>query len=296
MRATTGCATMARVRILLDYRPALASAPGSASTRTRSPPRSAAAARPTDTLTLFSSSWKDRLTTAASRRPRRRCRGSRSACSTSPGTAWSWPPVERFAGPHRHRALASSAADAGPRAPPASSPSTTCTSSIIPSARAREIRRDYPALAAGACAPRRRGRHHLGLHRRRGRAPAGRAARAHRPLPARRAGVAAARPRPAPHGPILFMGTLEPRKNVGALLRPTPGCSAAARRAAAVCSPAAHRRAAPGSAIAEAAARRSRRASRLRRRPSALRPLRQGVDAGAARRISKGSACRRSRR
>ena len=69
-----------------------------------------------DALTLFSSSWKDRL--AAGRASPARgssTSGCRCGCSTSPGTGSSWPPVERFSRPDRRRALVAPAADAGPR-------------------------------------------------------------------------------------------------------------------------------------------------------------------------------------
>ena len=56
-----------------------------------------------------------------------------------------------------------------------------------------------------------------------------RAGRSHFGLPARRAGLDAARPAAPTDGYVLFLGTLEPRKNVGGLLDAYERCSDSAR-------------------------------------------------------------------
>ena len=100
-----------------------------------------------------------------------------------------------------------------------------------------EIRRDYARARAGARAARPRP-----SSRSRSSPPdeierrLGVAARSHRHLLARARRPGRRAPRAAPRGPILFMGTLEPRKNVGALLARLRAscCELDAGRAAAV--------------------------------------------------------------
>ena len=178
------------LRILLDYRPALRSAPGLASMSTRSPPPSPRRLGPADALTLFSSSWKDRC-------PRSRCPAPASSTPSAGALlnlAWhrlGWPPVERFAGRSRHRPLAASAAHAGPRARGRSSQCTISTSSITRT----HARRDPARLrgARGAARAPRRGRgDHFQLHGRRNQRRLGVAARSDRHCSPGRAGVDAA--------------------------------------------------------------------------------------------------------
>ena len=172
--------------------------------------------RPPDRLTLFSSSWKDRL--EHGRVPGADALDVRLPVSVL-NAAWhrlEWPPIERFAG----------AVDIAHSLHPLLMPSRRARQVITihdldfldhPERTRAEIRRDYAALAPD--------------HARRAdlvvtvsQFTAGEVVR--------RLGVApdkivvcspgappwAPRPGPRPGGPILFMGTLEPRKNVGVLL------------------------------------------------------------------------------
>jgi glycosyltransferase involved in cell wall biosynthesis len=204
------------LRILLDYRPALRERTGVgeyvheiAAALTRQLDAS-------DTLTLFSSSWKDRL-------PAGRVPGTRVVDAKVPvrilNLAWhrlEWPPVERFAGP------VDIAHSAHPLLMPARAAKQIVTVHDLdfldhPERTRGEIRRDYGRLSSGhasraaavvavsqftADAVERR----LGVPRER--------------IVICSPGAPPWTPRaaPAPGGPILFMGTLEPRKNVGALL------------------------------------------------------------------------------
>lgn len=204
------------MRILLDYRAALRQRTGvgeyvheiaAALTRQLSP---------SDTLTLFSSSWKDRLIGGA-------VPGARVVDAKVPvrllNLAWhrlGWPPVERFAGP----------IDVAHSLHPILMPTRGAKQIITihdldfldhPERTRAEIRRDYGRLVAS--------------HARRAAAvvtnsafTAGEVARRLGVPPDRivicSPGAPAWQPRaaPAPRGPILFIGTLEPRKNLGALL------------------------------------------------------------------------------
>jgi glycosyltransferase involved in cell wall biosynthesis len=204
------------LRILLDYRPALRARTGVGEYAHELAAALARQLRPPDVLTLFSSSWKDRL-------PAGRVPGAREVDVRVPvsvlNAAWhrlEWPPVERFAGP----------IDIAQSLHPLLMPARQARQAITihdldfldhPERTRAEIRRDYSALAAD--------------HARRAdlvvavsRFTAGEIER--------RLGVARAKmvicspgaprwtPRAEgrPSGPILFMGTLEPRKNVGVLL------------------------------------------------------------------------------
>ena len=128
-----------------------------------------------------------------------------------------WPPVERFAGP----------VDIAHSTHPLLMPSRGGRQVVTiydldfldhPERTRAEIRRDYARLAPRHARRADGGRDHLGVHRRRDRAPA-RRRRAIGSSSARPARPAwSPRPQPVPRGPILFVGTLEPRKNVGALL------------------------------------------------------------------------------
>ena len=87
-----------------------------------------------------------------------------------------------------------------------------------PGPDAADVRRDYPALVHVTRAPRRPDHRVVAVRRRGGRSTARRPARARSrsALPVRRPGRRESPPPAA--GYILFVGTLEPRKNVGALL------------------------------------------------------------------------------
>ena len=204
------------VRILLDYRPALRQRTGVGEYVHEMAAALARRLGPPDSLMLFSSSWKDRLHASI---PAVRSVDARVPVRVL-NFAWhrlGWPAVEQFAGP----------VDIAHSLHPLLMPSRRARQIITihdldfldhPGRTAREIRRDYAALA-----PR---------HARRADAvvtvsqfTAGEVMR--------RLGVSSDRivicppgappwqPRAEarPRGPILFMGTLEPRKNVGALLR-----------------------------------------------------------------------------
>lgn len=208
----------ARVRILLDYRPALRERTGvgeyvhglASALRAHLPAG--------DDLVLFSSSLRDRLDRAA-------VPGATVVDAHVPvralNYAWhrlGWPPVEMLAG----------AADIVQAAHPLLIPSRAARVRAItiydldfldhPERTSAEIRRDYaplvPAHAARADLVVTISRHSAAQIADRLRVPADRLVicRPGAPPWARRAEPAAA-------GPILFVGTIEPRKNVGVLLR-----------------------------------------------------------------------------
>ena len=204
------------LRILLDYRPALRGRTGVGEYAHELAAALARQLHPPDTLTIFSSSWKDRLRPGS-------VPGAREVDVRVPvsllNAAWhrlGWPPIERFAGP------TDIAHSLHPLLMPARHARQVVTVHDLdfldhPERTRGEIRRDYVTLAAP--------------HARKAdlvvtvsHFTAGEVQR--------RLGVGAERivicppgappwtPRagPRPAGPILFMGTLEPRKNVGVLL------------------------------------------------------------------------------
>ena len=204
------------LRILLDYRPALRERTGVGEYAHELAAALVRQLAPPDRLTLFSSSWKDRL-------PAGRVPGADVVDVRVPvrvlNAAWhrlGWPPVERFAGP------IDIAHSLHPLLLPVRRARQIVTIHDLdfldhPERTRGEIRRDYAALAPG--------------HARRAAAvvtvSAFTASEIQRRLgvPAERILVCSpgappwpARPRAPENGPILFMGTLEPRKNVGALL------------------------------------------------------------------------------
>jgi len=204
------------LRILLDYRPALRQRTGVGEYVHEIAAALARRLPPADELILFSSSWKDRL-----------------PASTPPGrhvdvripvrilnALWhrvEAPAVERFAGP------VDVVHSGHPLLMPARRAKRVVTVHDLdfldhPERTRDEIRRDYPKLAAD--------------HAQRADAVVAVSAFTADEV-VRRLGVPRERvvvagsgapswtPRtaPAPRGPILFMGTLEPRKNVGALIQ-----------------------------------------------------------------------------
>lgn len=204
------------LRILLDYRPALRARTGVGEYAHELAAALARRLRPPDALVLFSSSWKDRL-------PPGRVDGASQIDIRVPvsllNAAWhrlGWPPIERFAG----------AVDVAHSLHPLLMPARRARQVVTvhdldfldhPERTRGEIRRDYAALAAG--------------HARRAdlvvTVSAFTAGEVERRLgvPPERIVVCSPGapqwpPRPATprDGPILFMGTLEPRKNVGVLL------------------------------------------------------------------------------
>ena len=204
------------VRILLDYRPALRARTGVGEYAHEIAGALIRQIGPADTLTVFSSSWKDRLSPNV-------LPGARLVDVRIPvrvlNLAWhrlGWPPIERLAGPidiaHSLHPLLMPAGDAAQIV-------TVHDLDFLdhPERTQAEIRRDYAPLAPahvtradavvvvsafGAGEVERR----LGVARDRILiCPPGAPAWARRRTP-------------TPRGPILFMGTLEPRKNVGVLL------------------------------------------------------------------------------
>jgi glycosyltransferase involved in cell wall biosynthesis len=204
------------LRILLDYRPALRQRTGVGEYVHELAAALRARLDPADTLTLFSSSWKDRLGPQP-------IPGAAVVDARVPVTmlnfAWhrlAWPTIETFAGD------TDVAHSMHPLLMPASRAAQVVTIHDLyfldnPEHTAAEIRRDYPALA--------------GDHARRADAvvtvsqyTAGNI-RSKLNVPAERISVCspgappwAPLERHALDGPIVFMGTIEPRKNVGALL------------------------------------------------------------------------------
>ncbi|OFW04527.1 MAG: hypothetical protein A3H96_09030 [Acidobacteria bacterium RIFCSPLOWO2_02_FULL_67_36] len=205
------------MRILLDYRPALTARTGAGEyahhLATSLVPRLA----PADTLTVFSSSWRDRL-------PRDAVPGARHVDARVPvrvlNLAWhrfAWPPVEWFAGP----------LDIAQSMHPLLLPARKAARFISiydlyfldhAEHTTAEIRRDYPVLvgpharaADGVVVissyTKEQVQERLGV-------PADRIVVCPLGAPAWPARTA-----PSPDGPILFVGTIEPRKNVLGLLR-----------------------------------------------------------------------------
>jgi glycosyltransferase involved in cell wall biosynthesis len=203
------------LRILLDYRPALRQRTGVGEYVHEIAAALARRLPPTDELVLFSSSWKDRL--AASTPPGRRVDARIPVRVLN--ALWhrlEAPAIERFAGP------VDVAHSGHPLLIPARRARRVVTVHDLdfldhPERTRGEIRRDYPALAAD--------------HAQRADAvvavsafTAGEVVR-RLGVPRERIVVAGSGAPPwtprraaAPRGPILFMGTLEPRKNVGTLL------------------------------------------------------------------------------
>jgi glycosyltransferase involved in cell wall biosynthesis len=206
-----------KLRILLDYRPALRARTGVGEYAHEIAAALIRQLPPSDPLTLFSSSWKDRL-------PPDVLPGARVVDTKIPvrllNLAWHrlrWPPVETLAGDQ------DVAHSMHPLLMPARRARQVVTVHDLdfldhPERARAEIRRDYARLAAP--------------HARRAAAvvtvsqfTAGEVER-RLGVPRDRIVVCSpgappwsARQPPRPDGPILFMGTLEPRKNVGGLLR-----------------------------------------------------------------------------
>ncbi len=203
------------LRILLDYRPALRERTGVGEYVHEIAAALARRLGPGDQLVLFSSSWKDRLGSGVPPGRRVDVRIPVRVLNTLWHRAGG-PAVERFAG----------AIDVAHAFHPLLIPTRRAARIVTihdldfldhPERTRREIRRDYPSLAA--------------THAQRADAvvavSAFTAGEVERRLGVPRDRIVVAgsgapawtpRPAPAPSGPILFMGTLEPRKNVGTLL------------------------------------------------------------------------------
>jgi glycosyltransferase involved in cell wall biosynthesis len=205
------------VRILVDYRPALRERTGVGEYVHQAATALVATAPAGESLVLFSASWKDRLQPGV-------VPGASIVDRRIPvrllNRLWhrlEWPPVERFAGP----------VDVAQSAHPLLIPSPYAVRLVTvhdldfldhPERTQGEIRRDYPLLARAHV--RRADRvivvstHTAGEVERRFDVPRGRMSicppgvpswpfRAHEP---------------GTNGCVLFLGTLEPRKNIGALV------------------------------------------------------------------------------
>lgn len=216
MRRWRGVLPSRHVRILIDYRPALRQRTGVGEYAHQLAAALLRRLSGGDQLTIFSSSWKDRLSPEAVPGARR---VDRRIPVRALNFAWhrlQWPPVEMLAGdvdvvhamhplliPSRHAAQVLTVHD--------------FFFLDHPERVSGEIRRDYPTLA--------------GVHARRADAVIVLSAYTAREAQ-RRLGVEAGRitvcppgapawaprERRTPGGPILFVGTLDARKNVGALL------------------------------------------------------------------------------
>jgi glycosyltransferase involved in cell wall biosynthesis len=204
------------VRILLDYRPALRAPTGVGEYAHQLASALARRLGPGDQLTLFSSSWKDRL--HPGRVPGAQIRDIRVPVRIL-NLMWhrlEWPPVERLAGRY----------DVVHALHPLAIPSRHAAQFVTihdldfldhPERTRAEIRRDYPELAPAHARAAARvvtvSQFTAGEIVRRLGVPLERVVICPSGAPAW-----PARSAPVPRGPILFMGTLEPRKNVGVLL------------------------------------------------------------------------------
>ena len=205
------------MRILLDYRPALRERTGVG----QYVHEIATALQPLlsaeDSLVLFSSSWKDRLGTNS-------VSGAVQVDARIPvrtlNFAWhrlEWPPVDLIAGPvdvaHSFHPLMMPARGAAQ----GRSRSTTSTSWTTPTGRGLKSGATMAALAAIHAGARRSRRREFPLHRWQRRSSAGRCPRSAGRLQAGRAGHWVPRDPPNVTGPLLFVGTIEPRKNLPVL-------------------------------------------------------------------------------
>ena len=206
------------MRIVIDYRPALRARTGVGEYIHHV--AGALAGPGTDDVTIFSSSWKDRLAPASSELSRAHTIDRRVPVSWL-NFAWhrlEWPPIESIAGGRY---------DVAHSPHPLLLPSRTAASVITihdlhflmhPERTAQEIRRDYPALVSSHA--RRADRiivssqfaagevhQHLAV-------PTDKIAVCPAGAPTWQTGPAAA----SESGYILFLGTLEARKNIGGLL------------------------------------------------------------------------------
>ena len=208
------------MRILLDYRPALRERTGVGEYAHEIAAAVARRLGRADELILFSSSWKDRL--PASAPPGRRVDVRVPVRVLN--AAWhrlGAPAVERFAGP------IDVAHSFHPLLMPAKRAAQIVTVHDLdfldhPERTRAEIRRDYRSLAAEharrAAAVVTVSAFTAGEVERRLRVPREKIVVCGSGAPPWRA-----RPAPVPRGPILFMGTLEPRKNVGTLIQAYAG-------------------------------------------------------------------------
>lgn len=205
------------MRILLDYRPALRQRTGVGEYVHELARALARTARTGESLLLFSASWKDRLREAPA--PGLALVDRRIPVSLL-NFAWhrlGWPPAETLAGTSIDVAFS-----AHPLLMPASRAARVVTVHDLdfldhPERTSREIRRDYPGLAADHA---RRADHVIAVS-----AFTAREVTTRLGVPADRVTICSpGRPAWAPRvsepadGCILFLGSLEPRKNLGTLV------------------------------------------------------------------------------
>ena len=214
-----GCDRLRRVRIVIDYRPALRARTG-VGEHVHQLARHLAA-NDADDVTVFSSSWKDRLPAGLSTEMPHARRVDRRVPVRMLNWAWhrlEFPPVEQ---------LAAGAFDIAHSPHPLLMPSRTAAQVVTihdlyflthPERTAGEIRRDYAALAAVHA---RRADRIIVVSRfvareveRRLEVPAERISVCPNGAPEWKAGGDSAKA----DGYILFVGTLEPRKNIAGLL------------------------------------------------------------------------------
>jgi glycosyltransferase involved in cell wall biosynthesis len=203
------------VRILIDYRPALRERTGVGHYVHELASALQPRLGPDDSLTLFSSSWKDRL--AARTVPGARVVDRRIPVRAL-NLAWhrlEWPPIEWLAGP------VDIAHSAHPLCMPARRAASVVTIYDLdfldhPERTRAEIRRDYAPLAAAHA---RRADLVVVISEHTAQQVRSRLGVPSDHLVVCRPGAPAWNPRRAPDrpGPILFIGTIEPRKNLPTL-------------------------------------------------------------------------------
>ena len=213
----TGVVRSRRVRILLDYRPALRNRTGVGEYAHQMAAALARQKGAQDTITLFSSSWKDRLATDVV--PGAETLDARIPVSAL-NFAWhrlGWPDLELL-GAH-----ADTAWSMHPLLMPSRRAAQVVTIHDLffldrPEATVREIRRDYAALAADHA---RRADGVIVVSEYTRDQVVNRLAVPEDRITVCPNGAPAWTPRdePAGIGPILHLGTVEPRKNVAALMR-----------------------------------------------------------------------------
>lgn len=205
------------VRILLDYRPALRGRTGVGEYVHELARALVATAKPVESIVLFSASWKDRL-------PPDAVPGARTVDRHVPvrllNLAWhrlEWPPVESLV-----RDAVDVAHSAHPLLMPARGAAQVVTVHDLdfldhPERTRAEIRRDYPPLAAAHAL---RADHVIAVSQHTARQVTNRLG-----VPETRVTVCSPGAPDWPRrtdeprdGVILFLGTLEPRKNLGVLL------------------------------------------------------------------------------
>ncbi|MEZ5317012.1 MAG: glycosyltransferase family 1 protein [Vicinamibacterales bacterium] len=215
--ARDSIARVSPVRILLDYRPALRERTGVGEYVHELARALAASAPPGEDLRLFSASWKDRAAPDAVPGATIVDRRIPVALLNFAWHRWQWPPAETLAG---------TPLDVAHSAHPLLMPTRGAARIVTvhdldfldhPERTVREIRRDYPALAARHA---RAADQVVAVSAHTAREVAGRLGVAPERISVCSPGGPSwpRRDREPDGGYLLFLGTLEPRKNVGALV------------------------------------------------------------------------------